>query len=652
VLLTLALALVVLAPGGAGAQVQGEEPLGPVVALAHRGASAYAPEHTFFAYDQAVEADADFLECDLQLSADDVLVCVHDTTVDRTSDGSGQVDAFTLAELRTLDFGSWFNERNDDEARPEYAGAAIVPFEEQLDCYLGVNPRTRFHIETKAPSEYDGKMEPLLVELLREKGLVPAEADAQTSQVIVQSFELESLEVVKQLAPEIPTAYLALAFEPQYASGALPSYVDVAAPSAAYLAANPNYPRLAHDQGHEVHTFTIDDPQQMDFLLDIGVDGIFTNRPDVLRERIDARDLGTDPEERGNPEEFAHGCPGVAGTVTAAGASPEQDPAPEQTESQSESEQARVAETQRLEGDTTVEAALALSRFGFDEATDVLLARDDIFADGLSSGTLQGALDGPLLLTPGGDLDDDVAAELERLETRRVHILGGFEAVSATVAAELVGLGYDVSRIAGLSRTETAIATVQTLMTTPTTAVIARAYPGPGDPTSAFADALAAGAYGAATGTPVLLTASDRLTATTGEYLETSPIEQVLIAGGVDAVSEQVVADIRRLGITVERVEGADRAETAVGFAELLGVETAADATTVVLAEGYDPLAWAPGFAAASVARGGDVAVVLSEDESLPSSTSAFLNDGGTPLVCAPLVTDQACTEAEESLSG
>jgi putative cell wall-binding protein len=294
-----------------------------------------------------------------------------------------------------------------------------------------------------------------------------------------------------------------------------------------------------------------------------------------------------------------------------------------------------------------------VSRFGFDEATDVLLARDDLFADSLASGTLQGALDGPLLLTPGRDLDDDVASELERLGAQRLHVLGGPDPVSDTVTAELVALRYLVDRIAGASRTETAIAAAQTLLTTPTRAVVARAYPGPGDPTAAFADALAAGAYGAATETPVLLTATDRLTTTTSEYLETSPIEVVYVAGGVDAVSDQVVADIRRLGITVERIDGADRTETAVGFAELQGMETAEDASAVVLAEGFDPLAWAPGFAAASLAGDGDVALVLSDDQSLPTPTSDFLDGGGAAaLVCAPLVTEEACTAAEDALAG
>src|SRR6266850_673322 len=89
--------------GAASAQVPVEAPLGPVMAIAHRGASFFAPEHTLFAYDLAMALDVDMIECDLQLTRDDVLVCVHDTTVNRTSNGTGRIDSFTIAELRQLD---------------------------------------------------------------------------------------------------------------------------------------------------------------------------------------------------------------------------------------------------------------------------------------------------------------------------------------------------------------------------------------------------------------------------------------------------------------------------------------------------------------------------------------------------------------------
>jgi len=121
----------------AGPVVPVEQPLGPVVVLAHRGASYDAPEHTFPSYDRAVKADTDFLECDLQLTKDGVLVCIHDTTVNRTTGASktGRVDSYTLAQLRSMDFGSWFNTVNPARASKDFVGAKVVPLEEQTACY-------------------------------------------------------------------------------------------------------------------------------------------------------------------------------------------------------------------------------------------------------------------------------------------------------------------------------------------------------------------------------------------------------------------------------------------------------------------------------------------------------------------------------------
>ena len=160
----------------------------PALVISHRGASAEAPEHTFAAYDRAVDEHTDVLECDLQLTADDVLVCMHDTTVDRTTGGTatGRVGDFTLEQLRAMDFGSWTG--------PEFAGAKIVPFEEQLRCYAKIDPGLQFEAETKAPGEYGGRMEPALIKLLTRLDLIPkGTADLARSKVIIQSFELPSL---------------------------------------------------------------------------------------------------------------------------------------------------------------------------------------------------------------------------------------------------------------------------------------------------------------------------------------------------------------------------------------------------------------------------------------------------------------------------
>jgi glycerophosphoryl diester phosphodiesterase len=281
----------------------------PALVIAHRGASADAPEHTFAAYDRAVEQNADVLECDLQLTADEVLVCVHDTTVDRTTGGTatGRVDSFTLEQLRAMDFGSWFG--------PEFAGASIVPFEEQLRCYGSAAPNLQFYAETKAPSEYGGRMEPALVKLLLRLDLIPeGDADPRTAPVIIQSFELASLDAVKQLAPSLPTAWLWAAPPAELGRGEIPDFVDVLAPAAAYLEGIPGFPDLAHLGGREVHTWTVDDPAVMDQLLQSEVDGIFSNRPATLRARVDEYTGRAAPR----PVELERDCPGVAGTVTAA----------------------------------------------------------------------------------------------------------------------------------------------------------------------------------------------------------------------------------------------------------------------------------------------------------------------------------------------
>lgn len=309
-LAALATGALLLAPAATAATpVPLEQPLGDVLVLAHRGASHDAPEHTRPAYDRAQRSGTDFLECDLQMSKDGVLVCLHDTTVDRTTGGahSGRVDSFTLAELRAMDTGSWFNAQHPDRARPEYVGQRVVTLEEQLACYAKAAPRSRFHLETKAPAEYGGRLEPALVEVLRRHRLLDT-GDAQTSRVVVQSFDLASLEVMSRLAPAVPRAYLfAAPGDPAVLLGRLPSYVDIAAPAYQTLLVHPTFPALAHERGVEVHTFTVDDAPTMERLLDLGVDGVFTNRPDVLRRVVDARGTGTTPAERG-PYRPRRGC--------------------------------------------------------------------------------------------------------------------------------------------------------------------------------------------------------------------------------------------------------------------------------------------------------------------------------------------------------
>lgn len=297
---------------------------GPQLVASHRGASAYAPEHTLFAYDLAIEQDTDLLECDVILTKDEVPVCIHDETIDRTVAGgkTGRVDSYTLAELREFDFGSWFNATNPTLAKPEYVGAKIVPFEEQLDCYLRHNPKLRFYPETKDSA--GGRAEQILQEMLTRKGLI-ATGDpmnrVQTSTVVLQSFDPGSLERMRTLNSTIPTGFLYAAPTDanilQYQlTGDGPDYIDFFIPNSAAILADPTVVQRYHAAGHDVHTWTVNDSSQMDLLLNLGVDALFTNNSDVLRSRIDAKGSGTTVAERNNPKNFVHGCAGIYGRVT------------------------------------------------------------------------------------------------------------------------------------------------------------------------------------------------------------------------------------------------------------------------------------------------------------------------------------------------
>jgi glycerophosphoryl diester phosphodiesterase len=214
-----------------------------------------------------------------------------------------------------MDFGTWFGQ--------EFAGASIVPFEEQLRCYRKAAPGVQFYAETKAPAEYGGRMEPRLVELLRRLDLVPkGAANPRTAPVIIQSFERDSLAAVKRLAPSLPTAWLWVvppADAPTDTSA--PAGVDVIAPTASYIVNRPEIVQAVHDSGREVHTWTVDDPAEMDQLLADGVDGIFSNDSATLRARVDAH-TGRAARKAVTLEP---GCPGIAGTVTASsgGAGPD-----------------------------------------------------------------------------------------------------------------------------------------------------------------------------------------------------------------------------------------------------------------------------------------------------------------------------------------
>ncbi|WP_108667960.1 cell wall-binding repeat-containing protein [Euzebya rosea] len=308
---------------------------------------------------------------------------------------------------------------------------------------------------------------------------------------------------------------------------------------------------------------------------------------------------------------------------------------------------------------SNVEVAVALSQSTPLAPTRVLIGRDDVFVDSMTSGVLQG--DSPLLLVPpAGPVPDLVLDELARMGPARVTLLGGENAVQPAVADQLSAAGYTVDRRQGASRFETAIAIAEDGPDT-STAILARAFPSPdaGDPTQGFADSLAAGGMAAENGWPILLTETDRLTPATADYMATAGFDRVLIMGGTAAISQATEDAVRTMVGQVDRIAGPTRFGTGVEVAKELGAESAADVDRVTLVDGQAADAWAGGFAAAAHSAHFDAPIVLATGEALPPETEAFLSGGsggsafaqdGTAIRLTCVIDSDICEEGRVEL--
>lgn len=297
-----------LAPHTAGedrTQDEGER----MINIAHRGASAYAPEHTLAAYRLAIDMGADYVEQDLQVTRDGVLICLHDTTLERTTnveevfadrftrvEGRGgtqktwRVADFSLEEIKRLDAGAWFG--------AEFAGARVPTFQEAVDLVKG---KAGIYPETKAPEEYEAAgldMVELLLQALSANGLDSAEGQASTP-VFVQSFSPESLKRLRELAG--PTYRLIQLVSPSQAGSVMSdqglrqvaSYAAGIGPALSIIVDDPSRASAARRLGLELHPYTVraaslpnrfaDARAYMSYLLnDLGATGLFTDNPDLF----------------------------------------------------------------------------------------------------------------------------------------------------------------------------------------------------------------------------------------------------------------------------------------------------------------------------------------------------------------------------------
>jgi glycerophosphoryl diester phosphodiesterase len=236
----------------------------PVVVTAHRGFSGQAPENTLAAFRAAIATGADMIELDVHLTRDDEVVVIHDDTLERTTNGKGNVAEKTLAELKTLDAGSWFHSR--------FAGERIPTLAEVLEI---ARDRIFVNIELKK-----GKNFPYTMEKLADRTLAVVEKGGMTGQVLFSSFDPAAINRIKEKASRLPISLIVdKPWEKPEDPGAGARYPTL---NCRTTVLNEENIRRAHAAGIRIHVWTVNTTQAMEKFIALGVDGIITNHPDSL----------------------------------------------------------------------------------------------------------------------------------------------------------------------------------------------------------------------------------------------------------------------------------------------------------------------------------------------------------------------------------
>jgi glycerophosphoryl diester phosphodiesterase len=249
--------------------------------VAHRGASDTTPEHTLAAYREAIEAGTDGLECDVRLTADGHLVCVHDRRIERTSNGRGVLSTMKLHELDSLDWGSWKNpwaDLDEEAEAPDADVRSVLTLERLLEMVRDCGRRVEVAIETKHPTRYAGLVERRLIETLERFGWARPKVGTE-SPARVMSFSWLSLRRMRSMAPAVRTVLLMDRVPLRFRDGSLPTGVSIAGPSLEIVTAHPEYVARAQGHGHRVHVWTVNAEEDVRHCLRIGVDAIITDRP-------------------------------------------------------------------------------------------------------------------------------------------------------------------------------------------------------------------------------------------------------------------------------------------------------------------------------------------------------------------------------------
>ncbi|WP_328463840.1 glycerophosphodiester phosphodiesterase family protein [Actinoplanes sp. NBC_00393] len=250
--------------------------------FAHRGGADASPEHTLGAYLRALDEGVDGLECDVRLTRDGHLVCVHDGRLERTSNGRGLVSSKTLAELDALNFGSWHPGYPADDV-PDFS--RLLTLERLLDAVLASGRQVRLLIETKHPSRYGAEVERRLVRMLHRYGLAEPKPDDPV-QVTVMSFAALALRRIRAQAPAVPTVYLMEFVPPGVGRGRLPFGARTAGPGVDLIRARPGLLPAIRAAGHRTYVWTVNEPADLELVLKHRVDGVITDRPRFVLEQL------------------------------------------------------------------------------------------------------------------------------------------------------------------------------------------------------------------------------------------------------------------------------------------------------------------------------------------------------------------------------
>lgn len=244
--------------------------------MAHRGGAGLWPENTMYGFERAVDLGVDMLETEIHSTADNILVLMHDSTVDRTTNGSGPIRAFTLEELKTLDAG--YNWTSDGGLTFPFRGSGItVPTLEEVFTAL---PTARINIDIK--QEKPSLVEPLCKTI---------RTFDMTDKVMVASFNSKVLKAFRRVCPEVTTSagtgevafffmvnmvFLGAVYRPACQAFQVPEY------SSGLRVLTKRFVETAHGLNLAVHVWTINEVTDMKRLLALGVDGIVTDYPDRL----------------------------------------------------------------------------------------------------------------------------------------------------------------------------------------------------------------------------------------------------------------------------------------------------------------------------------------------------------------------------------